>query len=82
MARLLPRFLDYTVDLRLKEFRRACPACFELECISFGEEKGDAMLLDVLAFYRAGGTLYYIENKGGGLNVIPIPLSEVEQAII
>lgn len=82
MARLLPWFFQYTVDLRLGEFRSVCQECGALEFIPFECDKGDTLLMEVLAFYEAGGTLFTIEHDGNVMNVVPVALSELQDAIL
>jgi hypothetical protein len=38
--------------------------------------------MEVLAFYEAGGTLFTIEHDGNVMNVVPVALSELQDAIL
>ncbi len=46
---VLPTFKGYTVDLRLREFRRAIPEV-TLEFIPFNSAKGEKLLTELKAF--------------------------------
>ncbi len=46
---VLPTFKGYTVDLRLREFRRAIPDV-TLEFIPFNSAKGEKMLTELKSF--------------------------------
>ncbi len=47
----LPTFKGYTVDMRLREFRRAIPDV-TLEFIPFGSPEGEALLEELKLFAR------------------------------
>jgi hypothetical protein len=44
MVTQLPVFQGYTVDVRLREFRRVLPESKSIEFVSFGSYKGDVLL--------------------------------------
>ena len=50
-VRILPTFKDYTVDMRLKEFRRAIPEV-TLEFIPFNSPDGQKLLAELKVFAR------------------------------
>ena len=50
-ATILPIFKGYTVDIRLKEFRRAIPEV-TLEFISFNSPEGEKLLNELKSFAR------------------------------
>lgn len=50
-VRILPTFNGYTVDMRLKEFRKAIPDV-ALEFIPFTSPKGKKLLAEMKAFAR------------------------------
>ncbi len=82
MASVLPTFFQYTVDLRLCEFRFVCQQCGAFETIPFESEAGDKILVELLEFYEAGGTLFKIEHDGQHMQVIPVPFSVVVEATL
>ena len=48
MVRKLPTFRGYTVDLRLKEFRRVPKGHGRIEFVPFDSEKGDELLCEYI----------------------------------
>jgi hypothetical protein len=50
-VRILPTFKGYTVDMRLKEFRRAIPEV-TLEFIPFDSPDGQKLLAELKVFAR------------------------------
>jgi len=50
-VRILPTFKGYTVDMRLKEFRRAIPEV-TLEFIQFSSPDGQKLLSELKVFAR------------------------------
>ena len=50
-VRILPTFKGYTVDMRLREFRRAIPDV-TLEFISFDDPDGQKLLAELKVFAR------------------------------
>lgn len=82
MARLLPTFFQYTVDLRLCEFRYVCQQCGAFETIPFDSQAGDKILVELLEFYEAGGTLFTIEHDGKKLTVVPVPLPDITASVL
>ena len=48
---ILPTFKGYTVDMRLREFRKAIPGV-TLEFIPFDSPEGEVMLEELKAFAR------------------------------
>jgi hypothetical protein len=50
-VRILPTFKGYTVDMRLKEFRRAIPEV-TLEFIPFNSPDGQKLLSELKVFAR------------------------------
>ena len=47
---ILPTFKGYTVDMRLREFRKAIPPDLTLEFIPFNSPKGGKLLEELRSF--------------------------------
>lgn len=82
MTRILPTFFQYTVDLRLCEFRYVCQQCHAFETIPFESVAGDKILVELLDFYEAGGTLFTIEADGKKMTVKPVPMADVISSVL
>jgi hypothetical protein len=60
MIRILPTFKGYTVDMRLKEFRKAVWG-EEVEFLSFKSEKGKRLLIAFLQTSEGDKELAYYQ---------------------
>jgi hypothetical protein len=58
MVRALPIFREWTVDVRLAQFRRVDLKTLEVEFLDFGSEEGDALLADYIATLSPYSTIF------------------------
>jgi len=58
MVRTLPVFCGWTVDARLRQFRRVVSETFTIEFIDFKSDEGDALLCDYLATLPSDSELF------------------------